>query len=103
MHILNLSISNGEGSPNALGNFFQLLITAILYVIPSLKVSKFSVLSKAQEFIQNSCFSVLSHGAVTESSLSIVFLKVYIGLFKPSVKSLFPLLVCGLPCKRHFD
>lgn len=46
MHMLNLSISNCEGSLNALGNFFQLLITAILYVIPSLKVSKFSVLSQ---------------------------------------------------------
>lgn len=46
MQILNLSISNGEGSPNTLGNFPQLVITAIPYIIPNLKVFKFSVLSQ---------------------------------------------------------
>lgn len=56
--MLNFSISNGEGSPNALGNFFQLLFTAILYVIPSLKISKFSVMSQGSSARHTNLFKI---------------------------------------------
>lgn len=60
MPMLNLNISNGEGSPNALGHFFQLLISAILYVITSLKLSKFSILSQGSSDRHRNLLKILA-------------------------------------------
>jgi len=58
MQRLNLNTYNGGGFSNALGKFFRWLITVTLYVVPSLNLSNFSILSARQKnLFKHSCFS----------------------------------------------
>lgn len=62
MQRLNLNTSNDGVPHNALGNFFQWLITVVLYVVPSLNVSNFTILlqdtsARQMNLFNNSCFA----------------------------------------------